>query len=183
MEHVEALRVLEEADCLADQQTVETAINRMAAEITVKMGKLNPLVLCVMNGGLIVCGQLLIRLAFPLELGYLHATRYGHEINGGELEWKASMQIDLTGRTVLLVDDILDEGVTLKALVHDCLKRGARHVFTAVLVDKQHDRKVHPDYRADFTGLEIPDRFVFGYGLDYDGVWRNAPGIYAVRGL
>jgi len=183
MERTEALRVLEEADCLADQETVEAAISRMATEITARIGKLNPLVLCVMNGGLIVCGQLLTRLAFPLEVSYLHATRYGREINGGDLEWKTTSHLDVAGRTVLLVDDILDEGVTLKALLEDCLKRGARNVFTAVLVDKQHDRKVYPDYRADFTGLEIPDRFVFGYGLDYDGVWRNAPGIYAVKGL
>ena len=183
MERAEALRILEEADCLADRQTVEAAINRMAGEISVQIGKQNPLVLCVMNGGLIVCGQLLTKLAFPLEIGYLHATRYGRETCGGELEWKSAMQLDVAGRTVLLVDDILDEGVTLKALMEDCLKRGARSVFTAVLVDKQHDRKVQPDYRADFTGFEIPDRFVFGYGLDYDGVWRNAPGIYAVKGL
>lgn len=183
MERAEALRILEEADCLADRQTVEAVINRMAGEITAQIGKLNPLVLCVMNGGLIVCGQLLTRLAFPLEVSYLHATRYGRETSGGELEWKASMQVDIVGRTVLLVDDIIDEGVTLKALKEYCLKRDAHSVLTAVLVDKQHDRKVLPDYRADFTGLEIPDRFVFGYGLDYDGCWRNAPGIYAVKGL
>ena len=84
---------------------------------------------------------------------------------------------------MLLVDDILDEGVTLKALTDECLNRGAREVLTAVLVEKQHDRKIVPGYRADFAGLAIPDRFVFGYGLDYDGIWRNAPGIYAVKGL
>jgi hypoxanthine phosphoribosyltransferase len=183
MERAEALRILEEADCLADQQMVEAAINRMADEITVQIGKQNPLVLCVMNGGLIVCGQLLTKLAFPLEISYLHATRYGRETCGGELEWKAPMQSDVAGRTVLLVDDILDEGVTLLALAEECRTRGAREVCTAVLLDKVHDRKAAPGYRADFTGLEIPDRFVFGYGLDYDGVWRNAPGIYAVKGL
>lgn len=183
MERAEALRILEEADCLADQQTVEAAINRMASEITTQIGKQNPIVLCVMNGGLIVCGQLLTKLAFPLEVSYLHATRYGHEINGGELEWKADFQSDLVGRTVLLVDDILDEGVTLLTLAKECLKRGAKQVLTAVLVDKKHDRKAQPGYRADFTGLDISDRFVFGYGLDYDGMWRNAAGIYAVKGL
>lgn len=183
MERAEALRILEEADCLADQQTVEAAIKRMADEITEQIGKLNPQVLCVMSGGLIVTGQLLTKLSFPLEVSYLHATRYGHEVNGGELEWKAQMQLDITGRTVLLIDDILDEGVTLLTLAEECLRRGARQVLTAVLVDKRHDRKARPGYRADFTGLEIPDRFVFGYGLDYDGMWRNAAGIYAVKGL
>jgi len=183
MERAEALRVLEEADCLADQQTVEQAIDRMAVEITTRIGKQSPLVLCVMNGGLIFCGQLLTKLPFPLEAGYLHATRYGHETCGGELEWRVALPVDLSGRTVLLVDDILDEGVTLFALADECRSRGAREVLTAVLVDKQHERKVTPGYQADFTGLSIPDRFVFGYGLDYDGMWRNAAGIYAVKGL
>jgi len=183
MERDEALRVLEEADCLVGQAAVDAAISRMAAEITEQVGKLKPQVFCVMNGGLIFCGQLLTKLAFPLEVGYLHATRYGRETIGGDLEWQAVPQVEMAGRTVLLVDDILDEGVTLKALVDECLARGARQVLTAVLVDKQHDRKVLPGYRADFTGLEIPDRFVFGYGLDYDGMWRNAAGIYAVKGM
>lgn len=183
MDHDQALKVLAEADCLADRATVEAAIDRMALEITGRIGKQHPLVFCVMNGGLIVAGQLLTRLQFPLEVGYLHATRYGRETSGGELEWKALFQAEVADRVVLLVDDILDEGVTLKALADECLQRGAHKVLTAVLVDKQHDRKVLPGYKADFTGLEIPDRFVFGYGLDYDGVWRNAPGIYAVKGL
>lgn len=183
MQYDQAVKVLEEADCLADQATVETAIGRMAAAITASIGKKNPLVFCVMNGGLIFCGQLLTKLLFPLEVGYLHATRYGRETTGGDLEWKAQFQADVEGRTVLLVDDILDEGVTLLALVDACRSRGATEVLTAVLVDKQHDRKACPGYQADFTGLAIADRFVFGYGLDYDGIWRNAPGIYAVKGL
>ncbi len=183
MERTEAIRILEEADCLADQQAVEAAIYRMAEEITKKIGKQTPLVLCVMNGGLIVCGQLLTRLPFPLEVSYLHAGRYGHELYGGELEWKAVVQVDMTGRTVLLVDDILDEGVTLFTLAAECRRRGAKNVLTAVLLEKQHERKPHPDYQADFVGLKIPDRFVFGYGLDYEDMWRNAPGIYAVKGL
>lgn len=183
MERTEALRVFEEADCLADRRAVGEALDRMAAEITARIGKFNPVVFCVMNGGLIVTGHLLPLLPFPLETGYLHATRYGREVTGGDLDWLVPPRLDLAGRTVLLVDDILDEGVTLKALADECLSRGAREVLTAVLVDKRHDRKILPGYRADFTGFDIPDRFVFGYGLDYDGVWRNAPGIYAVRGL
>jgi hypoxanthine phosphoribosyltransferase len=155
----------------------------MAAAITASIGKKNPMVFCVMNGGLFVTGQLLTRLSFPLEVGYLHATRYGRETTGGDRDWKALFQADVEGRTVLLVDDILDEGVTLLALVDACRSRGAKKVLTAVLVNKQHERKVMPGYCADFTGLELPDRFVFGYGLDYDGMWRNAPGIYAVKGM
>jgi hypoxanthine phosphoribosyltransferase len=183
MEYDQAIKVLEEADCLADRAAVEAALDRMAGAITASIGKKNPMVFCIMNGGLIVTGQLLTRLAFPLELGYLHATRYGHQTSGGDLEWKALFHANVEGRTVLLVDDILDEGVTLKALADECLARGAKKVLTAVLVNKQHERKVMPGYCADFTGLELPDRFVFGYGLDYEDMWRNAPGIYAVKGL
>ncbi|MDY0301358.1 MAG: hypoxanthine-guanine phosphoribosyltransferase [Trichlorobacter sp.] len=183
MDYVEALRILEEADCLADQQTITKAIARMADEITAKIGKQNPLVYCIMNGGLIFTGQLLPLLHFPLEVGYLHASRYGKDHIGNQLEWIVPPQTSLTGRTVLLLDDILDEGVTLKAITEACQKKGARQVLTAVLVEKKHNRKVKADYHADFTGLQVEDRFVFGFGLDYDLVWRNAPGIYAVKGL
>lgn len=183
MESHEALRILEEAECIAEQREIEAAINRISSEVATRIGKLNPIIICVMNGGMIFCGQLLTRLHFPLETTYLHATRYGMETTGGDIEWKVPIQKELSGRTVLLVDDILDEGVTLMALVEACRSLGAREVLTAVLVDKQHDRKAAPGFKADFTGMEIPDRFVFGYGLDYDGMWRNAPGIYAVRGL
>ena len=183
MNHEQSLKVIEEADCLADKEAVEAALDRMAIDITRDLENKSPLVFCVMNGGMIVTGQLLTRLVFPLEVGYLHASRYGRNTTGGELTWKAEFQADVRGRTVLLVDDILDEGHTLKALSDECLRRGAARVLTAVLVDKLHDRKVEPGYRADFTGMEIPDRFVFGYGLDYNGIWRNAPGIYAVKGM
>ena len=183
MERAEALRIFEEADCLADRNSIETAIKNIATKITEKLSHRNPVVFCVMNGGLIFSGQLITSLEFPLELGYLHATRYGRDVVGGELEWIVKPQIELSGRTVLLLDDILDEGVTLKALADDCRERGATEVFTAVLVEKHHDRKVEPGFKADFTGFVLGDRFLFGYGLDYDGVWRNAPGIYAVKGL
>jgi hypoxanthine phosphoribosyltransferase len=139
--------------------------------------------LCVMNGGLIFTGQLLTRLVFPLEIDYVHATRYGHETNGATLQWTVRPQLDLKGRTVLLLDDILDEGVTLAAIADYCRQQGAIKVCMAVLVEKLHLRKVSPGMKADFTGIEVGDRFLFGYGLDYKGYWRNAPGIYAVKGL
>lgn len=183
MERIEALRVLSEADCLANQQVVEDTIVKLARQITERIGKQNPLVLCIMNGGLIFTGQLLTRLNFPLEVGYLHVSRYGMASSGGELEWVAPFRMELSDRTVLLVDDILDEGVTLLALMEECRRRGAREVLSAVLVEKQHDRKARASFRADFTGLKVPDRFVFGYGLDYEGCWRNAPGIYAAKGM
>lgn len=179
----EANQVLEEADLLVGEAGVAAAIERLAGEITTRLRESNPVVMCVMNGGLIFAGQLLTRLVFPLEVDYVHATRYGHEISGARLNWTVKPQLELKGRTVLLLDDILDEGVTLAAIADYCRQQGAEQVLMAVLVEKLHLRKVTPGMRADFTGLEIGDRFLFGYGLDYKGYWRNAPGIYAVKGL
>lgn len=175
--------VLTDADLLATQAEVEAAIGRMAEEITAELKEADPILICVMNGGLIFSGQLLTRLPFPLEIDYIHATRYGHETSGSGLNWIVKPQLDLAGRTVLLLDDILDEGVTLAAIADYCRQQGAARVLMAVLVEKLHLRKVTPGMRADFTGIEIGDRFLFGYGLDYKGYWRNAPGIYAVKGL
>ena len=172
-----------EADLLVTNSAVEAAISRMAEEITDQLQDSDPILLCVMNGGLIFTGQLLTRLVFPLEVDYVHATRYGHETNGANLHWTVRPQLDMKGRTVLLLDDILDEGVTLAAIAAYCRQQGASEILMAVLVEKLHLRKVTPGMRADFTGIEVGDRFLFGYGLDYKGYWRNAPGIYAVKGL
>jgi hypoxanthine phosphoribosyltransferase len=176
-------QVMAEADCLVPEEQVYQVIDTMAGEITTALKDSNPLLFCVMNGGLILTGQLLPRLKFPVQAEYLHATRYRQETTGGILEWKLQPEANMNGRTVLIVDDILDEGTTLCAIADYCLAHGASEVLTAVLVDKQHDRKAKPNLKADFTGLEVEDRFLFGYGMDYKGYWRNAPGIYAVKGL
>jgi hypoxanthine phosphoribosyltransferase len=177
------IRTREEADCLADQTAVEAALDRMAAEITARLQHSNPLIYTVMNGGLIFAGQLLTRLPFPLETAYLHATRYGLATRGTLLDWRVRPTQDLRNRSVLVLDDILDEGHTLAAIIEHLREEGAREVLSAVLVHKLHERKAYPGMRADFTGLEIADRFLYGYGMDYLGYWRNAPGIYAVKGL
>jgi len=179
----EAKTVLSEADLLVKEAEVSAAIDRMANEITGQLGESNPVLLCIMNGGLIFTGQLLTRLVFPLEVDYVHATRYGNETTGAHLHWTVRPQLELKGRTVLLLDDILDEGVTLAAIAEYCRQQGAAKIYMAVMVEKLHLRKVTPGMRADFTGIEVGDRFLFGYGLDYKGYWRNAPGIYAVKGL
>jgi hypoxanthine phosphoribosyltransferase len=178
----EIKRAYTEADCLATQETVNAALDRMAKEITARLQDANPLIYTVMNGGLVVAGQLIARLNFPLETAYLHATRYGHAMNGNLLDWRVRPTQDLKDRTVLVIDDILDEGHTLMAICENLREEGAREVLTAVLVHKQHARKASPGMRADITGLDIEDRFLFGCGMDYKGYWRNAPGIYALKG-
>lgn len=176
-------QVQSEADCLFNQQQVEQAIDAMAQSICDKLADKNPIVLTIMNGGLIFAGQLLTRLSFPLQVDYCHATRYRGKTSGGELHWKALPQVPMLDRVVLVVDDILDEGHTLQAILNAIRAQGATEVYTAVLVDKEHDRKASPDLKADFVGLKVPDRYVFGYGMDYKEYLRNAPGIYAVKGL
>lgn len=179
----ELILAREEADCLADAAVVEAALDRMAAEITAALAHTNPIIYSVMNGGLILGGRILTRLPFPLEVAYLHATRYGHALQGTLLDWRVRPTQDLRNRTVLVLDDILDEGHTLAAIMEYLKKEGASKVYSAVLTHKVHDRKAYPGMRADFTGLDVADRFLFGCGMDYKGYWRNAPGIYAVKGL
>ena len=179
----EIQRVYNEADCLYKLSELNTAIQQTANLIQQDLANRNPLVIAIMNGGLVYCGQLLTHLDFPLELDYLHATRYQNETRGGELNWLAKPARELAGRTVLLVDDILDEGHTLAQVQDYCHQQKAAEVLTTVLLDKQHQRKARADHIADYTCLKVEDRFVFGYGMDYQGYWRNAPGIFAVKGL
>jgi hypoxanthine phosphoribosyltransferase len=131
-----------------------------------------------MNGGLVLTAALLARLHFALRVDYMHATRYRERTSGSDLHWKVEPSQDLAGKDVLVVDDILDEGYTLDAILAYCRRQSPASLRTAVLVRKMHSRGVSP--AVDFIGLEVPDRYVFGYGMDYKGYWRNAPGIYAV---
>lgn len=174
----EALAVYERADVLYTKPQVEAALDNLGRDITAALGEKEPIVLCIMLGGLVPTGKLLDRMTFPLHLNYVHATRYEGATSGGDLRWVAKPECSLQGRVVLLVDDILDEGLTLAAIHQACLAMDASEVHSAVLVEKRHDRK--NDYQASFVGLEVEDRYVFGYGMDYKGYLRNAPGIYAV---
>ncbi len=175
----EAHTVYQDADCLFSQEQVNRTLDQMADAISAQLSDQNPLVLCVMNGGLIVTGALLQRLDFPLQIDYLHATRYRDNIHGGDIEWRVKPEHSLKNRTLLLIDDILDEGHTLAAVVKSCLQAGAKNIHTAVLVEKIHNRK--QGISATFCGLEVEDRYVFGFGMDYKGYLRNAPGIFAVK--
>lgn len=176
-------QVMREADQLKSKADVEAALDRMAKEITAAMSDQQPVVYAIMNGGLAIAGQMMTRLNFPLEMGYMHATRYRGETKGqADLQWQAMPSVPMQGRHVLILDDIFDEGHTLAEVISACEAQGALSVKTAVLVNKIHDRK-HPGMKVDFCGMDIEDRYVFGYGMDYRGFWRNAPGIYAVKGL
>lgn len=176
----EAWAVYQAAECLFDRAAVEAAVQRLAGEVAARLGDRNPLLLCPMSGGVVLAGHLLPRLDFPLEFDYVHATRYAGALAGGELAWKVIPSATLAGRHVLIIDDVLDRGITLAALVEFCRRQRAAAVHTLVLVDKQCQREAAIE--ADFVGLTAPDRYLFGWGMDYKGYLRNAPGIYAVAG-
>lgn len=178
IEHI--TRVRGEAELLHDSVAVMRAVDDMARQITARLADSNPLLICVMNGGLMLTGWLASRLDFPLQLDYAHVTRYRGATTAGALEWLSRPRIPLADRTLLLVDDIFDEGLTLASLAEACLALGARAVQSAVLVRKQHDRAATA-LRPDYVGLSVPDRYVFGCGLDYKNYLRNLPAIYAVR--
>lgn len=169
--------MLRQADCLYSAQAVEAALDDMAGRIAQELAGADPLLVCVMTGGVVPFGKLLPRLSFPFQIDYVHATRYRGQLSGGELHWISGPHIEPRNRTVLLVDDILDEGTTLAGIEARYRAEGAREVRKAVLVIK--DRPRIQEIVVEYAGLRVPNRYVFGYGMDYKGYLRNAPGIYA----
>jgi hypoxanthine phosphoribosyltransferase len=166
------------SDEIASAEAVQAALDRMARDIAGRLADRNPLVIAVMNGALVFAGQLLPRLTFALDVSYVHVRRYGRETRGGELVWIAGPQESVTGRTVLLLDDILDEGHTLLAIRSRLFELGASEVLLAAFAVKI--RNARPAVMADFSGIRVPDRFVFGFGMDVGGRWRNLPSVRAL---
>ena len=180
MEAQQARDILAKADLVHAPEAVQAALQRVAGEITAVLADKNPLVLCVMTGGLIFAGQLLPKLEFPLEFDYLHVTRYGQETSGGALSWRSAPWTSVKDRVVIVLDDILDEGMTLAAIVERLKELGAKACYTAVATEKLNGKK--KPIKADFVALTVPDRFVFGFGMDVRGHFRNLPAIYAMKG-
>ena len=179
----QVLAARQRAELIVGADEVQFAVDRVAVRLSALLAQENPFVVCVMQGGLPYTGELVRRLHCPLQLGYVHVGRYRGTTHGGQLDWIAEPQLDLSGRHVLLVDDILDEGVTLAALVDWANAQGARRVTTTVLVHKvlvnEGSAEVRPVV-VDFPVLQCPDRYLFGCGMDYRGYWRNLPSIYAL---
>ncbi|MSQ49016.1 MAG: hypoxanthine-guanine phosphoribosyltransferase [Betaproteobacteria bacterium] len=171
---------LEHSDLVASAAQVEAAIAKMAVEIQKHFKDKYPLVLVVMGGAVVFAGQLLPRLRLPLDLDYIHASRYGAATVGGGIDWRVEPPRGVRGRAVLVLDDILDGGHTMCAIRERVLELGAESFSCAVLVEKI--LPVEKPLTADFIGLRIPDRFVFGCGMDAKGYWRNLPEIRAMRG-
>jgi hypoxanthine phosphoribosyltransferase len=175
----QAWQMLQQAELVCEAQQVEQAFGRLADAISADLRDDFPLLLCVMNGAVYFCGRLLPLLRFPLTLDYVHASRYGEGLDGREIHWRAEPQNYVKGRVVLILDDILDEGVTLAAIRERVLALGAAQCRIAVLAEK--DTGKPKPVQADYVGVRVPDRFVFGCGLDAHGLWRNLPAIYALK--
>lgn len=179
MQPVDIETVRNQAELLHGPDDIATALDRMAAMITAELGDSLPVALCNLTGAIVPAGHLLTRLDFPLEIDHLQVTRYHGNTTGDErIDWLSKPRIRLAGRTVLVIDDILDEGHTLGAVIDYCHEEGAERVYCAVLVKKRHDRGL--PLQADCIGLEVDDRYVFGFGMDYKGYFRNLGGIYTL---
>ena len=170
--------ILAHSELIYSEAEVTTAVGQLASQITQALSKANPIVMSVMGGAVVFTGQLLPQLNFPLEFDYVQANRY-HGTSGHDLVWRVEPSDKVRGRVVLLLDDILDEGITLAEIKAKCLAMGAKQVLVAVLSEKILGRD--KPIRADFVGLELPNRYVFGCGMDAYGWWRNLPCIRALK--
>lgn len=182
MNQEKSLDLLKDAEVLVAPAEIVRHVTRLADALNDHFSEVPepPLVLCVMSGAMIFAGQLLPQLMFPLQLDYVHASRYQGGLRGGEVKLSVRPRLELRGRDILLLDDIFDEGYTLCRIAAELEKEGVGSVYTAVLVNKQHDRKVQ-DFAPDLVGVQVPDRYVFGCGMDYRELYRNLPAIYALR--
>jgi hypoxanthine phosphoribosyltransferase len=178
-----AKSLLADADEIFDAAAVQQALDKVAQQLNARFNEDDsaafPLVLGVMGGAVVFCGQLLTRLDFPLEFDYMHVTRYGEKDQGGKIEWKVVPRSNVQGRTVIVLDDILDEGETLAHVKQRLLEMGAAEVILAVFADKDIGKP--KPAKPDYVGLVLPNRFVVGFGMDAYGYWRNLPGIWAIR--
>jgi hypoxanthine phosphoribosyltransferase len=178
-----ARALLANAEEIVSADQVQAAVRNVAAVLNQRFDNDEasdfPLVLGVMGGAVVFTGNLLPQLTFPLEFDYIHVTRYGDLDRGGEVVWKVIPRQDVKGRTIIIVDDILDEGETLAHVKQRLLDMGAAEVILAVFADKELG-KVKP-VQADIVGLTVPNQFVVGFGMDAHGYWRNLPGLWVIR--
>ena len=169
------------SEILHSADAVAQSIQKVGHALSRDYAQRDPLLLIVLNGGLWFAGQLMSHLSFPLQMDYCHATRYRGATTGGGLQWIVHPRQNLSERDVIVIDDILDEGHTLNAITHYVNMQGAASVTTTVLVEKSHDRKLHPAMKPDYCALTVPDCYVFGAGMDYQDYWRNLPEIRALK--
>ena len=174
--------ILQHSRCIFTAEEIEAALNRLANSLQVALEHKNPIFLCAMNGALIFMGHLVTKLNFLLQMDYVHLKRYENNRPGESVEWLSSPHLSLKGRHVVIVEDILDSGLTLQAVEEYCYAQKAAQVYTLVLLDKPSGRMPGGLASADFVGLTVKENlFLYGFGLDYDHYLRNLPAIYALN--
>jgi len=164
--------ILENSRVLFGRDEVKAAMQKMADEINEYYGDDPVILVSVLTGAIIPAAWLATRLKMPIQMDFVHATRYRGGLYGAELEYRVPPRLDLEGKNVLIVDDIFDEGHTLAAIKGSVEKRKAGSVKMAALVRKDHDRGLSRDY-VDFIGMDVPDVYVFGCGMDAYEEWRH----------
>jgi hypoxanthine phosphoribosyltransferase len=167
---------------LADKQDVTAAVERMAEAINGRYVDQEIILLIVMTGAVMPAAWLASRLKMPIQMDFVHATRYAGQTEGGEIEFRVPPRLNLEGQDVLIIDDIYDIGLTLQMIERYCESRGARSVTSAVLVRKIHDRETTGKLPA-FIGMEVEDRYLFGCGMDAYEHWRHLDEIRALDGF
>lgn len=172
--------ILQHADCIASRSEVIQAIDDLAEQVRADYHDKNPIVLCLMNGGLYLTAELTQRLEFPLRLDYIHATRYRGGVTGKDLQWLKMPSFNLANEHVLIVDDVYDGGITLKEVEGKLLEQNPLSLNSLVLVNKLHQRKP-VGFSVRYVGMELEDRYLLGCGMDYYGHWRHLPQIYALN--
>ena len=184
MNPLDAKKLLADSEVLFTVEEVNAATSRVAREMCRDYADQNPLILSVMGGAVVFTGQLLPQLDFPLDFDIVQASRYGAATVGTNLTWRVTPRENVKDRHVLLVDDILDEGITLAAIVDLLKHQGAASVECAVFCVKDYGEAINAKkpIHARYVGITVPDRFIFGYGMDVSGAWRNLPAIYAMKG-
>lgn len=170
-----------QADCLLSSDEVHRGIAALAKNMSEALAEKNPVFICIMNGGLNFCAALLSHFSFPLQVDHLHLSRYRGALSGSDVQWQNKPTLNLRDRVVVLLDDILDQGLSLQAASAYCQQQGAGEIFSAVLVKKNLQNNSQ-QFKADFVAFECEDRYLFGFGMDYKNYLRNAPGIFALKG-
>ena len=164
---------------LLSRDIIAVRVKELAAEISAHYGEQELHCIALMNGALTFTADLIRHLDMKLSLDTLNVSSYCGHASSGELNIRSVLKIPVTGREVLLIDDILDTGLTLKKVYEHLRAEGATHVKTCVLLDKAVPRKPGALEHADFTGFHIGNEYVAGYGIDDNEFSRNLPDIIA----
>ncbi len=167
-------------EILFDEKQIADRVAEMAAEVNKDYAGEELIVVCVLNGAMPFTCDLMRKLDMPVVLDSIIASSYGSStVSSGEVKIKKEMKQDVTGRNVLLVDDVFDTGLTMSLLVEFVEKRGAKSVKSCVFLDKKARHTV--EYVPDYIGYDIPDAFVIGYGLDYNEKYRQLPYVGVIK--